>query len=169
MTITDVIDGLSNNKKIFESLFELPHKDLILFKTDAKAWCFLEVVCHLIDEEVEDFRARISFSLASFEKPFKSISPKTWPIERKYLAQDFGIKVSEFIKERENSLNWLNSLEGVNWNKELLHPDLGKMSAKQFLHNWLAHDYLHIRQLNALKYKFLKEHSDEDLSYAGNW
>jgi hypothetical protein len=35
--------------------------------------------------------------------------------------------------------------------------------------NWLAHDYLHIRQILRLKYEYLKSISEEDLSYAGEW
>jgi hypothetical protein len=43
------------------------------------------------------------------------------------------------------------------------------MSARLFLHNWLAHDYLHIRQINRLKFAYLKAHSDISLDYAGAW
>ena len=42
-------------------------------------------------------------------------------------------------------------------------------SAKQFLNNWLAHDYHHIRQINAIQYDFLKSSSGEALNYAGKW
>lgn len=169
MTLDAIIEGLGKNQKVFEALFDVPHRDLILFKPNEDAWCFLEIVCHLIDEEVEDFRTRVGHSLSSLEEPFKSISPSTWPKERKYLEQDYYPKIAEFLREREESLKWLRSLDAVDWNKELLHSDLGKISANRFLHNWLAHDYLHIRQLNALKYTFLKANSNEDLSYAGNW
>ncbi len=43
------------------------------------------------------------------------------------------------------------------------------MTAKMFLSNWLAHDYLHIRQITKLKYDYLKQLTNEDLNYAGNW
>lgn len=33
--------------------------------------------------------------------------------------------------------------------------------------NWLAHDYLHMRQI--IKYQYLKEKTNIDLQYAGNW
>ena len=38
-----------------------------------------------------------------------------------------------------------------------------------FSPNWLAHDYLHIRQIIRLKFAYLQQLSKEDLSYAGNW
>lgn len=169
MNVGDIIEGLSKNAKVFDALFDLPHNNLIRFKPNEGVWCFLEIVCHLIDEEVEDFRTRVGHLLNSIEKPFPSISPTTWPKERKYLEQDFYSKVVEFQKERNKSICWLKNLDKVDWHKESLHPDLGKISANRFLHNWLAHDYLHIRQLNALKYTFLQKNSREDLTYAGNW
>jgi len=43
------------------------------------------------------------------------------------------------------------------------------MSAKFILANWLAHDYLHIRQITRLKYDYLQDIPNENLSYAGNW
>ena len=43
------------------------------------------------------------------------------------------------------------------------------MSAKLFLTNWLAHDYLHIRQIIRYQYHYLKESTAIDLGYAGNW
>jgi len=43
------------------------------------------------------------------------------------------------------------------------------MSASLFLSNWLAHDYLHIKQIIALKYKFLEQFSGVSIKYAGDW
>jgi len=43
------------------------------------------------------------------------------------------------------------------------------MTASMFFSNWLAHDYLHIRQITRLKYDYLKQLTNEDLSYAGTW
>lgn len=110
MKIDSIISGLEKNKMVFQALFDLENHELILFKKKPNSWCYLEIVCHLIDEEVEDFRARVKHSLHSIEQPLKSISPKTWPLERNYLDQDFKQKVSQFLEEREVSTNWLRSL-----------------------------------------------------------
>lgn len=52
---------------------------------------------------------------------------------------------------------------------KLTHPELGDLSAKLFLTNWLAHDYLHIRQILRYDYDYLKQKTNLDLGYAGNW
>jgi hypothetical protein len=43
------------------------------------------------------------------------------------------------------------------------------MTARSFLTNWLAHDYLHLRQILRIKHHYLKTESGESLSYAGAW
>ncbi|MEM6429633.1 MAG: hypothetical protein AAF708_10365 [Deinococcota bacterium] len=42
------------------------------------------------------------------------------------------------------------------------------MSAQFFLENWLAHDYLHMRQVVKLKYDYLTA-DGVNLIYAGTW
>ena len=66
-------------------------------------------------------------------------------------------------------MEWLMNLDNPQWDNYYEHPKFGKMSAKLFFTNWLAHDYLHIRQILKLKFDYLKFISKEDLNYAGNW
>jgi hypothetical protein len=43
------------------------------------------------------------------------------------------------------------------------------MSAEMFLANWLAHDFLHVRQIIATRFHYLSHTTGESLGYAGNW
>ena len=140
-----------------------------LWKPQPDKWCLLEVICHLCDEEREDFRARVKHILFTPGDEMKSINPTGWVLERKYLEQSFDEKMSEFIMERKSSVTWLRSLKDVSWNNIYHHPKLGAMTANMVLANWLAHDYLHIRQIAGLKHGYLAGISGQDLSYAGNW
>ena len=85
------------------------------------------------------------------------------------MNQDYETMINKFVFERESSINWLQSLPSPNWENVHHHPKLGNMTAKMMLTNWLAHDYLHIRQIIKLKFDFLKDQADEHLSYAGEW
>ena len=169
MQVKDIISGLEKNIVVFQALFDVDTPDLIGFKPTEDAWSVLEIVCHLLDEEREDFRARVKLALFSPGSKPAPISPTTWPMERKYEEQDFREMVHKFLQERESSVQWLKGLEAVDWNNQLDRLDLGNMSALNFLQNWLAHDYHHIRQLNAIKHAFLKATSADGLSYAGKW
>jgi hypothetical protein len=48
------------------------------------AWSILEIVCHLADEEVEDFRARLRSTLEDPARPWAPIDPVGAAITRRY-------------------------------------------------------------------------------------
>ncbi|NNK87656.1 MAG: hypothetical protein HKO90_05190, partial [Flavobacteriaceae bacterium] len=81
----------------------------------------------------------------------------------------YKLTLKELLDEREQSVNWLKSLDNPDWGLFFEHPKIGRMNAGYYVQNWLAHDYLHIRQINRLKYEFHREQSDSDLDFAGKW
>lgn len=169
MDLTYYIQSFSNNKRIFESLLSKLSSKEILWKPSPEKWCPLEIICHLFDEEVEDFRTRVHHVLETPDHTPPPVNPVQWVTERDYLNQDFHQKLNAFLLERENSILWLKSLKQPSWDNAYLHPKLGPMTAKYFLVNWLAHDQLHIKQILRLKYDYLRTVSGENLEYAGQW
>ncbi|RNC91581.1 MAG: DinB family protein [Allomuricauda sp.] len=164
-----IIPELQRNKHVFESLLKELSEELITWKKNESTWCLLEIICHLLDEEVEDFRARTRHALETPDLPLKPIHPGEWPEERAYLAQNYEEVLNKFLFERQVSIEWLKSLEQPKWKQAFQHPTLGAQSAEHLLANWLAHDYHHIRQINAIKRDYLKFKSGDDLTYAGIW
>lgn len=169
MDASMITSQLAENKQVFSALLEGLPSHMYLWRAKPGKWCLLEIICHLVDEECEDFRARVMHVLETPDLPFSPIDPEGWVKERDYLKQHYSEKLEEFIEERERSIAWLKSLEAPQWKNTAQHPKLGPLTAKQLLANWLAHDYHHIRQINVVKYEYLKEHSKEDLGYAGSW
>ncbi len=164
-----IILELKRNGTVFKDLLEDRALEIQKWKPNPEKWCLLEIVCHLLDEEVEDFRARTQHVLETPDLPLKPIKPHCWPKERNYMDQDFKAVVQNFLEERQKSVSWLQSLQDPKWGQTVDHSEVGPRSAKKFLVNWLAHDYHHIRQINAITYDYLKFKSGDDLTYAGNW
>jgi DinB family protein len=164
-----IIDELERNKEVFQFLLQDIPSSTYLWKQDPKKWCLLEMLCHLVDEEKEDFRARVQHVLSTPDKPAKPIAPQEWVSERNYIDQNYNEVLVKFKTEREASIVWLNTLKNPVWENVYHHPKLGGLTAKMFLTNWLAHDYLHIRQIIKLKYDYLSFSYNEKLSYAGEW
>jgi hypothetical protein len=169
MNYEEVVKGLSDNSNVFKELLSDLTDEVFLWKPNQEKWCLLEIVCHLYDEEREDFRARTKHVLETPTEPLPQIDPQGWVETRNYIQQNYHDKLTNFLEEREKSIEWLKGLSNPNWENAYEHPKFGKMTAKMFLSNWLAHDYLHIRQIIKLKYDYLKKLTDEDLNYAGNW
>jgi DinB family protein len=164
-----IIEELAKNKVIFKELLTGLGKEEYLWRQDPKKWCALEIICHLYDEEREDFRARTKHVLKNPELGLKPFDQLAWIEDRKYIEQNYTETLSKFLKEREQSVVWLKSLKTPDWNRAINHPKFGEMSAKTFLVNWLAHDYLHIKQILKLKFDYLQIKTGKSLDYAGNW
>ena len=164
----EIINHLALNKHIFESYLSNPQID-IHWRPKPEKWCLLEVVCHLYDEEREDFRARVKQVLEDPEKELSPINPVGWVKSRQYNSKDYEEMTGLFLKERNNSVAYLNSLQSPSWENAYQHPKFGSLSAGMFLANWLAHDYFHFRQITRMYYQYLQEKGSYSLSYAGDW
>ncbi len=169
MNLSIITTALERNGKVFESLLSGIDKETYMWKPSADKWCLLEIVCHLYDEEREDFRARVKHVLETPEKSFPPFDPISMVKTRNYIKQNYHEMVTNFLSERTFSVDWLGSLTAPKWENASTNPRLGPMSGWLLLNNWLAHDYLHFRQITRLKYQFLQSQSGEDLSYAGVW
>jgi hypothetical protein len=164
-----IIGELARCRLAFKYILSDLTEDEYTWKPSSDKWNILEIVCHLYDEEREDFRARIKYTIDPPGGPIPLIDPQGWATTRKYGEQDFAKMTNKFLNERKSSLNWLESLKYNNWDRTITHPTLGKMSGSLFLCNWLAHDYQHIRQILSLKHQYLQMKTGESLTYAGNW
>jgi hypothetical protein len=167
--VQEVFVQLENNAVVFKNLLKDLNEQHYLWRPKPGKWCLLEIISHMLDEEIYDFRARVKHALEYPENTLIPIDPEGWVKSHNYLDNDYHKTLDVFLKERRNSIKWLKLQEHVNWHNQLLHPELGTLSAELFLRNWLAHDYLHIRQILRYKFGLLKSSSKIDLSYAGNW
>jgi hypothetical protein len=165
----NIVGNLLKNKDVFKTLLLGKTHEEYIFTPASDKWCMLEVLCHLVDEEKEDFRTRVEYVLRDPDEALPTFDPTEWPTSRNYMGQDYEEKLAEFSAEREKSIAWLESLVDPKWDNAYQHPKLGPMSAGLFLANWLAHDYIHIRQLNRLAFEYLQHQSGIDLLYAGKF
>ncbi|MGC6432029.1 MAG: DinB family protein [Jejuia sp.] len=167
--ISGIIEELKSNQSVFKSLLENVDALQLQWRPSADKWNLLEIVSHLLDEETQDFRARVEHALYYPEKKLVPIDPEGWVQSHNYASNDYQATLNLFLEERKTSVKWLMQLEDVNWKSALHHPELGKLSAEVLLLNWLTHDYLHIRQILRYKFELLKLDSNIDLNYAGAW
>jgi len=164
-----IIEELKRNKIVFKDLLENVEMEVYLWKPAPEKWNLLEVLGHLYDEEREDFRARVKHTLEQPELPLSPIDPVGWVTARNYAALDYDEALQKLLAERDISVEWLSSLANPLWNNVHKHPKLGDLSAKMFLSSWLAHDYLHIKQITKIKYDYCKALSGDAVGYAGEW
>ena len=170
MNVETLIERLAANAEVFAGLTKDLPAEQIAWKPSPEKWSILEVLAHLLDEEREDFRTRIDGVLHRPLEDWPPIDPQGWVEERGYASRDLDETLRDFLSEREQSVSWLRGLEAPNWEATYQHPALGPLRAGDLLASWLAHDFLHIRQLTTLHWQF---HCDTmepyEVSYAGEW
>ena len=138
-------------------------------KPDAKSWSILEVLCHLYDEEREDFREHLDFILHRQKEEYHSIDPQSWVTERKYNQQNFKNAQEKFFAERQTSLEWLKTIADSDWDTTYI-SEYGSVTAGEMLSCWIAHDNLHLRQLVELRRVTIENITKPyPIEYAGDW
>ena len=138
-------------------------------KPDGESWSILEVICHLYDEEREDFREHLDFVLHRQHEEWHAIDPNAWVVEREYNKQNFTEMQQRFFAERNKSLDWLKGLSAVDW-ETTYTSQYNSMKAGEMFSGWVAHDNLHIRQLTELRRKWIERITQPyDIGYAGDW
>ena len=140
------------------------------WKPPSMDWSILEIVCHLVDEEQDDFPLRLRMTLENEGGIRPSINPELTAVDRKYNEQDLNQKVNEFCHLRAASLDWLEGLRTPDWQASYAHPHLGTLQAGDIFAAWAAHDQLHVRQIAKRKYEMIRRDAGNfSVDYAGGW
>ncbi len=169
MNLDYFIERFSKNRGVFEGLVRGVSVEQARWKPAPEKWSILEVVNHLYDEEREDFRQRLELVLADPAKPWPPIAPRDWVTTRGYNDRDLDTSLDNFFAEREKSLAWLQQLSSPNWQNSNEGPN-GRLTAGDMLASWLAHDFLHVRQLARLQWQYVGAIADPyQTAYGGPW
>jgi hypothetical protein len=170
MKFTEIYQEMINSTEIIRALTANVTQEESQSKPTPETWSMLEVICHLYDEEREDFHEHLDFILyRQDKKKWQEINPPAWVISRKYNEQNFAEMQTKFLEERRKSLDWLIDLSHSDWDITCATP-FGPISAGDILASWAAHDNLHIRQLVELQRHQIEIASHPyRIAYAGDW
>jgi hypothetical protein len=169
LDLNQIVDRMRTNAVAITALARSASDAQARWKPSADAWSLLEVVNHLYDEEREDFRTRIDYVLHRPGEQAPPVDPEGWVTARSYNLRDPRASLDAFLRERDSSLDWLRDLQDPDWDAEYRAP-WGVLRAGDLLVAWLAHDHLHLRQLNELHYAYLTQQAAPySVEYAGDW
>lgn len=144
--------------------------DMVFRWSREDRWSLLQIAQHLVVEERDDFRARLSALLSNPNDSFESFE---WPFgseDDDIRKLDLDAVVMAFDTERAHSLRWLRTLDHIDLNIVHQNPHQGTEALRvgDLAAAWITHDYYHIRQITNLRWIYL-EHSSAPYSsrYAG--
>jgi hypothetical protein len=163
-------DRLTANIDVIRGLLTAVSEDQARWKPQPEKWSLLEVINHLADEEAEDFRTRVKLTIENPNQDWPGIDAERWAVERRYNVRDLRESIGRFIRERQMSLAWLSELGDVPWEAAHQHHQFPAIRVGDLIASWLAHDSIHIRQMNRLHFEYLQSTTGPFLvDYAGKW
>lgn len=170
MTSADLISQLENSGRALVAALAGISPAESKWKPTPNDWSIVEIVNHLVDEEIEDFRTRLRLTLESPLADWPPIDPPRAAFARRYQDRDLSESIARFEAARGESLQWLRSLRNLSLNQVHTHPKLGSMRAGDLLASWAAHDLLHLRQITKRRYQHLRAMVEPfKIDYAGEW
>ncbi|SRR5581483_10515768 len=169
MQFETLYDELAHGPEIVRALVSGITQAEARIKPAPDSWSVLEVVCHLCDEEREDFRLHLDLILHRPQDGWPRIDPVGWVTARRYNERDLAAMLDDFAAERARSLAWLRGLSSPDWEAEYVTP-FRRMKVGDMLSAWVAHDNLHMRQLVELRRgRAVRLAEPYDVGYAGDW
>ncbi len=161
----ELIDSTNMIKAVLQGISEEDAR----IKPDADTWSVLETLCHLHDEEREDFREHLDFALHQENREWRRTDQDNWRTSRRYNEQSFREMKEKFFGERSKSLDWLRGLSHADWDVSCTTP-WRPLTAGEIFVSWIAHDNLHLRQLVELRRARIERISKPySLTFAGDW
>lgn len=152
------VELLERTPMVLETLLDGLSEEWTSVNEGEKTWSAYDVVGHLIHGETTDWIQRIKIILdENSDKKFK-------PFDRfAQFEESKGKTLKELLAEfkllRATNILELRSLS-INESlltKEGIHPVFGKVTLKQLLATWTAHDLSHLAQISRVMAKQYKE------------
>jgi hypothetical protein len=109
-------------------------------------WSPVEIVCHLRDEEIHDFGARLRVILDGGDR-FAPNDPERRAVTGRYREDDPAAVLRAFLAQRRATLDLLVALAPERLAGSAARPNGGQLSGLDVLASWVAHDRLHLQQL----------------------
>ena len=131
-------------------------------------WSILEVVNHLVDEEVEDFRLRTRSTLEDPQREWPNLDPEAIVVSRGYQERDPRESLGRFRAERARSIEWLRTLSSPRWENLRERPGTRALHAGDLFASWVAHDARHLEQIAKRLHRLAaRDGAPYEVGYAG--
>lgn len=131
-------------------------------------WSILEIVGHLVAEEVDDFRTRARLTLEDPGRDWPRLDPEGAVKAGRFQERDPAERLRELRRERGASLAWLRTVAGGPWENVHVHAKPPPLRAGDLLASWAAHDARHLEQIaKRLHGLAARDGAPYDVGYAG--
>jgi hypothetical protein len=158
MTPGEVADLLESSGQAFASTLNAIAPGVASWHPAPGEWCVNEVVGHVIVTEKNGFGGRIRVILGADEPDLPKYDRDGLQKTRDDCARDPKALAHEMVEVRGQSLELIRSLRPEQLRRGGLHPDVGRLTVDDLLHEWVHHDGNHLRQALANVQAYVWQH-----------
>ncbi|MFN8594480.1 MAG: DinB family protein [Thermomicrobiales bacterium] len=137
------------DRDLLQSVFTSVPVDILRWRPPAGEWCALEVLGHLCETEERGFAGRIRSILAEPRPQFRGWDPDSVARARRDWEADPARIIAEFVERRDAGIALIESLGEADLTRGGDHPEVGFLTVRDLLQEWVFHDANHLRQLLA--------------------
>jgi DinB superfamily len=146
MTPGEVADLLESSGQAFASTLNALPPDVASWHPAPGEWCVNEVVGHVIVTEKNGFAGRIEVILGADEPDLPTYDRDGIQKTRNDCARDPKELAQEMLVVRSQSLELVRALRPDQIERGGTHPEVGRLTVEDLLHEWVHHDGNHLRQ-----------------------
>ena len=149
MSPGEVADLLESSGQAFASTLNALTPNVASWHPAPGEWCVNEVVRHVIVTEMNGFEGRIRVILRSVgaDEPDLPIYDRdSIQKKRNNCARDPKDLAQEMLDVRGKSLELVRALRPEQIQRGGTHPEVGRLTVEDLLHEWVHHDGNHLRQ-----------------------
>ncbi len=146
MTPDEVAGLLDSSGHAFASTLDALTPEVASWHPAEGEWCVNEVVGHVIEAEKRGFAGRIHIILGADEPHLETWDQVEVAKARNDCARPPQELSKEFMDLRQDSLKLVRSIQPEQMQRGGMHPDVGRITVEEVLHEWVHHDGNHLRQ-----------------------
>ena len=146
MTPDEIADLLETSGRAFTSTLDSLPREAAAWRPKAGDWCINECVGHVIEAERRGFAGRIKIILGADEPHLETWDQEAVERERKDCERPPSELSAELAAVRKESVRLVRALETKSMSRGGLHPDVGRLTVDELLHEWVHHDGNHLKQ-----------------------
>ena len=142
----EIADLLRTSGHAFASTLDALPPEAAAWHRAPGEWCVNESVGHIVEAEKRGFAGRIRIILGADEPDLQTWDQQAIAKERKDCERPPSELKDELMTIRNESVNLIRSLRPENMTRGGMHPEVGRLTVNELLHEWVHHDTNHLKQ-----------------------
>lgn len=144
-SVADIVTTLASTPHEFERLIQGKSDEALAQPATDGEWGVVEILPHLRDWE-EVYLEWFQQVLAEEAPRLVVIDDSLWAIEHDYASENVPSVLERFADLRHDVVSLLEALDDHAWQRQAIHPQLGRITLHQLAERMCDHDARHIDQ-----------------------